>query len=99
MLKLSAGEKYGIETGGQDADISHQAAAGGYASSSIGQTYHSRSDTGQADALRPWADLKTNLTQKLTALGSAQNFTRQKGSVTLNSDVEIIFERHRDHIL
>src|ERR1700729_1586646 len=99
MLKSSAGEKQRIERGRQDADISHQAAAGGYASSGIGQTHHSGSDTGQADALRPLADREANCTQKLTALGSAQNFTRQKWSVTLNGDVEIIFECHRNYIL
>src|SRR6185312_12564223 len=56
-------------------------------------------DAGEADAGGSGGDALADVTQKSAGFGAAQHFAGKQRSVTLDLDVDIVFERERNHVL
>ncbi len=64
-----------------------------------GESTAARADSGQTDALRTGQNRSIDAAKNATALRAAQHFTREKRTVALNGNIEVVFEHQRNYVL
>jgi hypothetical protein len=97
VRELGLGDKDGIEAGRGGADGGDDAGAGGDGAA-VGEADGVHIDSSEADALGAGENWNADIAERRAAFGAAEDLALKIRAVTLNGDVEVVFEREGDHI-
>src|ERR1035438_4388658 len=93
-----AGVEAGIQVGRHRTDLTDNAAARTEAGAS-GKPVGVDADSGRADACRSGGDGRVHRAEKPATLGPAQYFPREKGTIALHRDVQVVLQHQGNHVL
>ncbi len=79
--------------------LNHDASAGAHSRAVLRQADRVHIDAFQAHAGGSRRDGLSDVTQGSAALSAPQHLARQVGTIALDGDIDVIFERQRDHVL